>query len=75
VARFDLPHAGVVRLSVLDIGGRQVRTLLDGQVAAGSHTLSWGGDDTGGVHLGSGIYFLVLQTGEERISRRLMLVR
>jgi hypothetical protein len=55
---YDLPVASRVRFEVLDIAGRIAHTLLDGPVAAGRHSLDWGGTDAAGRGLSPGIYFL-----------------
>jgi flagellar hook assembly protein FlgD len=73
--RLDLPRGMPLHLGVFDVDGRLVRTLVDGRLEAGSHSLSWDGADVSGVRLNSGVYFLVLRAGEDRISRRLLLVR
>jgi len=73
--RLDLPRRMPVQLGVYDVDGRRVRTLVDDRLEAGSHDLTWDGADARGVRLGSGVYFVVLRAGEERMSRRVLLVR
>lgn len=62
--RFVIPRSGWVRLVVYDILGRPVRSLVEGEVAAGAHTVSWDGKDGRGQSMASGVYLYVLQ-GEE----------
>ena len=38
---FALPEAGHVRLQVFDVLGREVKTLVDGQIDAGTHTVNF----------------------------------
>ena len=54
----DLPVASRVRFEVLDVAGRVVRTLVDGPIAPGRHSLAWDGTDAAGRELSPGIYFL-----------------
>lgn len=49
--------AAQTKLEILDINGRVVRT-LEGDVAAGAHTLQWDGKDGAGKALADGIYNL-----------------
>jgi hypothetical protein len=70
-ARCYLPAAGQVRLTVLDVRGRRVRTLHDGRVAAGESSWMWDGRDAGGRRVASGVYQLLLET-EQRVIRRLV---
>jgi len=46
-----------VRLEIIDILGRRVRTLVDGVLAAGRHDVSWDGAGESGRPLASGVYF------------------
>ena len=46
--KFDLPKAGHVRLDVFDVSGRLVKTLVDENRAAASHTVTWDGTDNRG---------------------------
>jgi hypothetical protein len=75
VIRLDLPRPAAVRLAILDIGGRLVRTMLDGHVAAGRYDLTWNGLDEGGRRVDSGVYFYVLNTDGRQITRRMTLLR
>jgi hypothetical protein len=70
---FELPHAGRVRLTVLDLAGRRVATLLDEFREAGRHPVSWRGLTDGGAGSGAGVYLAVLQY--EGVSRTIRIVR
>lgn len=68
--RYELPQAGQVRLDAFDITGRHVATLVDGQAAAGRHTVTFDARN-----LSSGVYIYRLQAGGTVISRRLTLIK
>lgn len=75
VARFRMSDAGVARVAVYDVRGREVSRLLDRSLAAGEHEVEWTGHDANGVNAPSGVYFVVLKSGGERIARRVVLLR
>ncbi|OQB43031.1 MAG: flagellar basal body rod modification protein [Candidatus Latescibacteria bacterium ADurb.Bin168] len=72
---FGLPGAEHVRLAVYDVNGRLVRTLIDGQVAAGSHEVLWDGSDGNGRAVASGVYVYRLTAKQDVVTRRMTLVR
>lgn len=64
---FTLGREGPVRLTVVDVTGRLVRTMLEGAAPRGRSTLSWNGRDDAGAEVASGIYFFRLSAaGESR---------
>jgi hypothetical protein len=72
---FVLPSDARVVLRVYDVGGRLVRTLVDGPTPAGVHHVPWDGTDSRGRAVTSGIYFSKLEVGDQRRSARFMLLR
>lgn len=73
--RYTLTRAAAVQLLVHDVAGRVVCRLVDGWREAGPHETSWNGRDDRGERAVAGVYFLRLDAGEERSSRRLVLLR
>jgi hypothetical protein len=67
--------AGAVRLTMVDVAGRQVRTLVDGRMNPGMQLLRWNGTDNLGRALPSGIYFGKLQTVEGTKTQKVILAR
>ena len=72
---FTLPHGEATRLAVFDASGRRVRTLVDGWVAAGAHSVRWDGSGDSGARLGAGVYFARLEAGAQRATRRVALMK
>jgi hypothetical protein len=72
---FDLPSACDVRLQVFDAQGRLVKTLSDRAYPVGRHTLEWLGDDDDGKVLGAGVYFMKIEAGENKATRKAILMR
>ena len=73
--RFSLPVGGRIRLDVVDVAGRLVRKLLDGDFAAGRHEARWDGRDDTGRGVASGSYFARLVEAERTTVTALSLVR
>jgi hypothetical protein len=68
--RISLPEAGHADLTLFDVNGRVMRTLLDGNAEAGTRSVTWDGLDTGGVRSPAGLYFARLRTPQgERVQR------
>ncbi len=55
--QYALGRSGPVSLSIYDLRGRLVRTLVNEEQAAGDYTVVWQGRDDEGRQLGSGVYF------------------
>ncbi len=72
---FVLPRAGNVELTVHDVAGRRVRTLVSGPHEAGRHASRWDGTTEGGNPVAAGIYFYSLETGERRVQDRVLILR
>lgn len=73
--RIVVPGAGTARLSVLDVAGRHVRSLLDAHVAAPlTREITWDGDDDTGRRVAAGVYFLRLQFGARHWAARTLLL-
>jgi hypothetical protein len=76
VIEYNLPIASNVRLSILDINGREVATLIDEPQKAGTHNVTWRGLDQQGRSLASGIYFYrITAPSSNRVSQPFDLVR
>ena len=72
--RLALATRAHVRAEVLDIAGRAVALLHDGELAAGEHALTWSGVTSGGRRAAAGLY-LVRLSGEGLPTRTTRMVR
>jgi hypothetical protein len=70
--RFRIPGEGRVRITVYDVAGRRVRSVVDERLPSGDHEVVWDGRDGSGRAVGSGVYFSVLEYEGTRRIRRLV---
>ncbi len=67
---FDLPEAVNVQLTVFDALGRRVKTLVDGSLEAGTHSVRFDASQ-----LPSGLYLYRIQAGQHHQVRSMMLIK
>jgi hypothetical protein len=72
---FGLPAKSQVRLDVYNVLGQKVRSLVDGDMPAGYHSVTFDGTDSSGRPVASGIYFYRLTTDTFTQSRKMILMK
>jgi len=72
---FEMPGAQNVRLTVYNMLGQKVRTLVDGHRPAGYYSVQWDGRDDFGKALSSGIYFYRIEAGAFRKTNKMILLK
>ena len=72
---FSLPKDQNVTLSVYNVLGQNVRTLINGNMQAGIHTVRWDGRNDQGVDVPSGIYFYKMYTPEFTQTNKMLMLR
>lgn len=74
---YDVPGDGAVRVKlwILDVAGRVVSILVNGNQPAGTREIVWRGTDDRGAQVASGVYFSVLEVAGERVTRKLVLLK
>jgi hypothetical protein len=73
--RFSIPKRAKVEISVYNILGQKVTTLLNQELEAGNYTATWNGKDDKGYDVSSGIYFYKLNSSEFSATKKMLLVR
>jgi hypothetical protein len=72
--RFSLAAGAVTQLTIFDVSGRAVRSLVNGALPAGEHAVVWDGRDDMGRSVPSGIYLYKIQAGTETATKKMMLL-
>ncbi|MCE2448926.1 MAG: putative Ig domain-containing protein [Candidatus Latescibacteria bacterium] len=74
--QYALPTAADVELTVYNVVGQPVRTLVAEHQSAGRYMVEWDATDDSGHSLSSGMYFYRLQAGEEfREVKKMLLLK
>jgi hypothetical protein len=72
---FALPNDSRVQLTVYNVLGQHVRTLIDGEMPAGYHDVLWDGNDADGSSVASGVYFYRISAQGFESSKKMMLLK
>lgn len=72
---FALPAAEHVSISVYDLLGRKVKTLVDGPLGPGNHSVHWNATDATGLKMSSGVYFYHVTAGPHVFVGKMLLVQ
>jgi hypothetical protein len=72
--KYELQMTAYLTVSVYNLKGQKVRTLLTGKQSKGSHTLSWDGKNEDGALNGNGIYFIHISDKKELAKLRKILL-
>jgi flagellar hook assembly protein FlgD len=64
-----------VVLSIYNIMGQEVATIMNSDIKPGKHTVSWSGKDSMGKEVSSGMYFYKLTVGDISYQKKLILLR
>jgi hypothetical protein len=70
VISLNLPEAGMVKIEIFDILGKQVNTLFDGYMNAGINEVTWNG-----ANVSSGVYLYKVTSGDRTATRRMTMVK
>lgn len=73
--KFDLAASEYVHLSVYDLSGRLVKTLVDQPMTADQHEIVWDGKDNSGVRVASGVYFYKLVAGDFNATEKMVMLK
>ncbi len=68
--RFSLPETENVSIKIFDLLGREIATLINGIVTAGSYSVQWNADG-----VSSGVYLYRMETATYNTSRKLILTK
>ena len=72
---YDLPEASVVSLSIYDLMGREIRTMINSEQTAGFKNIQWNATDNLGKSVPAGMYIYIIQAGEFRQTRKMVLLK
>ncbi|MDQ7799219.1 MAG: M20/M25/M40 family metallo-hydrolase [Candidatus Edwardsbacteria bacterium] len=73
--RYQLPKAGSVKLSVYNIAGQLVETLVNGEQQTGSYTINWDRKDNNNKQVSAGVYIYHLNTGDKTQTRKMVVLK
>lgn len=72
---YALPGSEAVEISIYDLAGRLVRQLVERTESAGNHRIEWDGESDSGRRVSPGVYFIRMVSGNNRDTRRVVMLR
>jgi len=73
--KYDLPKDSKVVLSIYNLLGQEIRTLVNGTETAGRKAVVWNGKNDAGKTVGSGVYVYRLEAGATVKSRKMLFLK
>ena len=72
---YEIPKTGQVEVSIIDMNGRLVKSLMNNKQQAGLHSVIWNGQNVSGVKVASGFYIYMVNYNGSIISKKMILIK
>ena len=73
--KYDLPEDALVSITIYDIMGRSIRSLVNSQQTAGYRSIQWNATNNLGEPVSAGMYIYTIQAGEFRQVKKMVLLK
>ena len=73
--RYDLPNDGLVNITIYDMMGRVVKTLVNSSQSAGFKSVQWNATNNRNEPVSAGLYLYTIQAGEFRQTKKMVLLK
>ena len=73
--RYALPENGFINITIYDMMGRVVKTLMNGYQTAGFQTIQWNATNNRNEPVSAGLYLFTIQAGEFRQTKKMVLLK
>jgi hypothetical protein len=73
--RYDLPEDGLVNITIYDMMGRQINTLVNVQQTAGYNIVQWNATNTFGEAVSAGLYLYTIHAGKFRQTKKMVVLK
>ena len=73
--RYDLPEEGLVNITIYDMMGRIVKTLVNGSQTAGFKSIQWNATNDRNEPVSAGLYLYTIQAGKFRQTKKMVLLK
>ncbi|HAD83086.1 TPA: hypothetical protein DCG35_11620 [Candidatus Edwardsbacteria bacterium] len=72
---YQIPRAGPVSITIYNISGQRVRTLVDQDMSPGYYSAGWDGRDDAGSSISSGVYFVRLASDGKALTQKILKIK
>ena len=73
--RYELPENALVNITIYDIMGRQVSTLVSSQQTAGYKSVQWYATNDEGAPVSAGLYLYTIEAGQYLQTKKMVLLK
>ena len=73
--KYGLPEDAVVSVTIYDVMGRSIRSLMNEKQSAGYHSIGWDAKNDMGENVAAGMYIYVLQAGVFKATKKMVLLK
>ena len=73
--RYDLPEDALVNITIYDMMGRKVSTLVSSQQSAGYKSVQWNATNDAGSIVSAGLYLYTIQAGNFKKTKKMVLLK
>ena len=73
--RYNLTEDGLVKITIYDMMGRIVKTLVNSSQTAGYSTIQWNATNDRNESVSAGLYLYTIQAGEFRQTKKMVLLK
>jgi len=75
VISYSIPKRSDVTISILNLLGRNLKTIVNKNQPAGKHEINWDGTDQSGRAVASGVYFYQISSGDYTASKKMIMLK
>ncbi len=73
IISYSIPDKSEVNVTIYNLRGQKVKTLVDSDLEKGNHKVFWNGENMNDEQVASGVYFSIVRTEHGRSTKKLVL--